>query len=268
METMKNPKFAQIAILLAMATTMAGCGGSGDCPAAPLPGITVSGGATAKSAITTVDLAATDSESTVNLQVDGATKSVVLPPLLNAVTTTTPLWVLPESTKFLNGFTRTGAALTRAPGDLIINGQLMTQVTMDPDGRLTKPLALPPGRYTFTLEGPWNLKSTTETLTTEVLTVTFDVTNNGIGFPTSIAGNFPGNGGIIDNTYSVTVQVGPSFADTTMRLDVLKSTGNLAQTLNFVGSSGTFKDIASAGQAAQIPSNGVTEIILTQGSNN
>lgn len=258
--------FGLIAAALMMGA-LAGCGGGGSNPTTTPDNVNVNGGIPADPGVAVdgsgnpIALAANTSQS-VSVVINGQTfTNVPVAPVTQNVPAGTTLTVFPANVPIISNM-RLGNAITRDPGQLIINGQVIEGVTVDDQGRLSSPIAFAPsqytqqGEYTADFDGPWTIAAGNQALTVGMFSVTFQVDDEGnSSFPATITGKLPSNGGNTNDGVSfVTFTVSPAFANSTARLTLEKSNGDIAKTIEVPGTSGTFSDLVGN---SVIPAGGV-----------
>lgn len=264
-----------------MTGAIAGCGGGGSNPATVPNNVSVNGGIPTDEGIATdangdpVAIAA-GSEQTVNLIVNGQSRSnVTVAPVSQNVPAGTDLAVFPANVPIISNMRLNGLNVSRDPGQLIINGQVIEGVTVDDQGRLSEPIAFAPseytqsGRYTVDFDGPWTIAAGNERLDVGHFVVGFEVNQDGASsFPATITGKLPTNGGsTLDGVSFVTFTVNPAFANSTARLTIGKSNGDISKTIDVTGNSGTFSDLFVTGGNATIPAGGVDTVYFEYNPN-
>ncbi|MGV3617538.1 MAG: hypothetical protein ACO1SV_19605 [Fimbriimonas sp.] len=273
--------FGLIATALMMGA-LAGCGGGGgNNPVLP-DNVNVNGG------IPTDEGQAVDgsgqpititagAQRTVDLIVDGQTvRDVVVAPVTQNVPAGTSLAVFPANVPIIENLQLNGLAVTRDPGQLIINGTVIEGVTIDDNGRLSDPIAFAPtnyvqsGSYQADFDGPWSIVGGNRRLDVGQFTVIFQVDTQGnSSFPATISGRLPSNGGsTLDGESVVGFTISPAFAGGSARLTVEKSNGDLSKLVEVPGTSGSFSDLNAQGGNPVIPANGVDRVIFSYNPQN
>jgi hypothetical protein len=259
-----SKKFFGLIAAALMMGAVAGCGGGGDNPTVIDDNVTVNGGIATDEGTSTESIAAGASQ-TIDITVNGNTLTdVVVAPTTSNVPAGTPLAVFPANVPIISNLTL-GAGLTRDPGQVIVNGEVVPGITVDSQGRLSGYLAFAPSdyhtnnRYEVRFDGPWNIRAGNRTLTVGEFRVGFEVNNQGgSSFPRTITGKLPSNGGsTLDGESFVSFTVDGAFSGNLARLSVLKSNGNISKSIEVPGTSGTFSDLFEAGGNANIPAGGV-----------
>jgi hypothetical protein len=234
-----------------------GCGGDGSNPTTIDNEVPVSGGLPQSQSQSTATVPASTEDQPVTLA-NGLTAET--PPTTTSVPTTVAGAVLPENVPIIQGVTA-GDALSRAPGDLIINGYRMRNVRVLNNFVLSRRLILFPGRYDIIVDGPWRVINGTRVLNVGSWRFVIDVNANGrTNLPTSLGGIIPANGGTTrDGRSFVSFSVPNDFANGRAALTIFKSNGNLSKSITLSGSSGTFADLATNANPV-IPTSGVTRV--------
>lgn len=262
-----SKKFFGLIAAALMMGALAGCGGGGDNPTVVDDNVTVNGGIPTDEG-TSTEAITSGGQQTATLTVNGQTLSdVVVAPVTQTVPANTPLVVFPANVPIISNLSL-GAGVTRDPGQLIVNGQVITGVTVDSQGRLSEPIAFAPSeyttenRYTVSFDGPWNIRAGNRELTVGQFIVSFQVDNQGnSSFPRTITGKLPSNGGsTLDGESFVTFTVSDAFANSTARLTIEKSNGDISKRIEVAGTSGTFSDLFAGGGNATIPAGGVDTV--------
>jgi hypothetical protein len=252
--------FGLIAAALMMGA-IAGCGGGGSNPTVIDDNVSLNGGIQANEGTSTESITAGGQQS-IDITVNGNTfTDVVVAPTTENVPANTPLVVFPANVPIIENMTL-GAGLTRDPGQLIINGQLISGVTVTEQGRFSAPIAFAPGRYEARIDGPWNITSGNRTLTVGQFVVEFEVSTTGTtSFPRTFTGELPANGGsTLDGESFVSFSVDGDFANSSARLTIDKSNGLISKRIEVPGTSGTFSDLFAGGGNANIPAGGVDTV--------
>lgn len=258
--------FGLIAAALMMGA-IAGCGGGGSNPTVIDDNVQVNGGIPTDEGTSSESIAA-GAQQSVDITVNGNTYTdVVVAPVTQNVPANTPLAVFPANVPIISNM-NLGAGITRDPGQLIINGQVISGVTVDDQGRLSDPIAFAPseyttsGRYSVSFDGPWNITSGNRTLTVGQFVVDFEVNADAAtSFPATITGKLPTNGGsTLDGESFVSFTVNPAFANSSARLTIDKSNGLISKRIEVPGTSGTFSDLFAGGGNATIPAGGVDTV--------
>jgi hypothetical protein len=263
-----------------MVGALAGCGGGGNNPG-PNPnqdnvqvngGIPSSNGQAVNANGEPLTIPASPNEQQITVVINGQSQTAIVPPLTQPVPAGTQLAVFPANVPIIQNLVlNPGQGLTRDPGQVIINGQVIEGVTVDDQGRLSDPIALVPssqvegGRYVAEFDGPWAIIAGQRRLDVGIFVVDFQVDNNGISsFPQSLTGQLPINGGsTADGRSFVSFTVDEAWAGHKASLQIVKSNGDLQKTINVPGTSGTFNDIfAGVGGNPQIPAAGVDAVIF------
>jgi hypothetical protein len=262
-----SKKFFGLIAAALMMGAIAGCGGGGSNPTVDEDNVQVNGGIAADRGTSTESISA-NTQQRIDITVNGNTYSdVVVAPVTQNVPANVPLVVFPANVPIIENLTL-GAGLTRDPGQLIINGQVIEGVTLDSQGRLSAPIAFAPSEYTTTqryearFDGPWNIRAGNRTLTVGEFIVSFEVNDEGgTSFPNRLTGLLPTNGGsTLDGESFVTFEVDESFSNSEARLTIEKSNGNISKRIDVNGNSGTFSDIFAGGGNSTIPAGGVETV--------
>jgi hypothetical protein len=270
-----SKKFFGLIAAALMMGAVAGCGGGGDNPTVIEDNVQVNGGIPTDKGTSTETIAA-GTQQTVDITVNGNTYSdVVVAPVTQAVPANTPLAVFPANVPIIENLTL-GAGITRAPGQLIINNQVIEGVTVDSQGRLSNPIAFAPSEYTQTgryearFDGSWNISAGNRTLTIGQFIVDFEVNDDAAtSFPRTLTGQLPTNGGsTLDGESFVTFTVDQAFANSDARLTIEKSNGNISKRIDVNGTSGTFSDLFAGGGNATIPAGGVETVYFQYNPSN
>lgn len=265
-----SKKFFGLIAAALMMGAVAGCGGGGDNPNVIDDNVAVNGGIPTDTGTSTEAITA-GGQTTATLTVNGQTYSdVVVAPVTQNVPANTPLVVFPANVPIISNLSL-GAGVTRDPGQLIINGQVIEGVTVDSQGRLSEPIAFAPttyvqqNRYSVSFDGPWNIRAGNRELTIGQFIVDFQVDSEGnSSFPVTISGNLPTNGGSTrDGESFVTATFSPAFSGSTATLRIDKSNGQIQKSLEVSGTSVTFSDLFDAGGNANIPAGGVDVVHFT-----
>ena len=138
-----SKKFFGLIAAALMMGAVAGCGGGGDNPTVIDDNVTVNGGIPSSPGTSTESISA-GANRTVTLTVNGTTwTDVAVAPTTSDVPAGTPLAFFPANVPIIANMSL-GAGVTRDPGQLIINGQVIEGVTVDSNGRLSEPIVFAP----------------------------------------------------------------------------------------------------------------------------
>jgi hypothetical protein len=232
--------------------SLIGCGGDGSNPSGGNDGVPISGGLPQTQSTATATIPASATEQTITLT-NGQT--AVVPATATPIPTTAPLAVFPRNVPIISNMTL-GTALTRAPGDITVNGTVLSGVTVGTNGQLTANLALPPGIYFLEAEGPFTLNAAGSQLTVGRYRFKIEVDSDGFSsMPKSIAGTLPPNGGNTRNGY-LDFFVQEAFSGRRFSLTLFKENGDLGKTTVLNNDLGIFQDLATNGNPI-IPSRGI-----------
>lgn len=236
-----------------------GCGGGGHVSLPDNGGsndtVEITGGVVPVSATTTTDIPASDTPGLTLLTLPGsASPTEVALATGDAIPAGTPLVVIPAGTSFISGLT--GGA--RNSGDILINGKLIRSKVVN--GQISPAIALPSGRYTMAVEGPYNIKQGSVTLTTQGASFQFDCNGRQLSLPTGLTGKIPANGS--DNwKNSVAATFSSDYSTGTASLTIVHANGTMAQTRTASNGAVTFHDFSEDARS-HIPVQGVQSINL------
>ena len=244
---------------------LVGCGGNGSNPSSDTtPGLAVAGGVASSAGTSDAEIPASSAPSTI--MVGG--ESVLIPATSTSYPAGTKVAVLSSSAPILSGVVG-GGALTRALGDVIVrelpegNSTVLTGIVSS-DFQLTQDVALLPGSYEITIDGPWNIVDGSKTLTTQTFIFDATVTTNGeVSLPGSFTGSLPTNGSSTQQTgVSASGLVNGVFAGADATLSLSSGTSSISKTVatveNGLGSASfTFEDLVGG---FFIPSSGLDSV--------